>query len=80
MVPPVDLRKVVGSKVHDKAIRVMAESECNILYGSQKKVNMVEGVVIHVDLQITKQRRKQLYVITNYKNPDGSIKRDWLHI
>ena len=34
----------------------MAEAECNRLYGSQKKVKMVEGVVVNVDLQITKQR------------------------
>ena len=42
MVPPVDLRKVVGYTVRAKAIHVMAESEFNRLYGSQKKVNMVE--------------------------------------
>ena len=54
MVPPVDLSKVVGSIVHSKFMHVMAESECNILYGSQKKVNMVEGVVINVDQKITK--------------------------
>ena len=28
---------------------------------------MVERVVINVDLKITKQRRKQLYVIADYK-------------
>ena len=65
MVPRVDQRKVVGSTVHDKSIRLMAEAECNTLYGSQKKVNMVEGVVINVDRKVTKQRRKQLYVIAD---------------
>ena len=63
MVPTVDLKKVVGSTFHAKAIRVMAEAERNILYGSQKKVKMVEGVVINVDVQITKKRQKRLYVI-----------------
>ena len=30
-------------------------------------VKMVEGVVSNVDLNITKQSRKQLYVIVDYK-------------
>ena len=58
MVPPVDLRKVVGSTFHAKAIHVRYEAECNRIYGSQKKVKMFEGVVINVDLKITKQMRK----------------------
>ena len=41
---------------------------------------MVEGVFSNADLQITKQRRKQFYVIDDYKNPDGSVKRSRLHI
>ena len=65
MVPPVDQRKVVGYTVHAKAICVMDETECNILYGAQKKVKMVEGVVVNVDQQITNQRRKQFYVIAD---------------
>ena len=77
MVTPVDLSKVVGSTVYAKAIHVMTEDECNIIYGSHNKVNMFEGVVINVDLQITKKRRKQFYVIADNKNPDGSIKRDY---
>ena len=63
MVPHVDQRSVVGYTVHDKSISLMSESECNILYGLQKKVNMVEGVVVNVDQQINKQRRKQFCVI-----------------
>ena len=79
MVYPVDLSKVVGSKVHDRSIRVMDEAECKRLYGSQKKVKMVKGVVVNVDLQITKKRRKKLYVIYDCKNTDGSFKRARLH-
>ena len=40
---------------------------------------MVEGVVINVDLKITKQRRKQFYIISDYKTPDGSVNRARLH-
>ena len=80
MVLPIDLRKMVGTTVSSKASHVMSEAECNRLYGSQKKVNMVEGVVINVDLKITKQRQKQFYVIADYKKPDGSVKRARLHI
>ena len=58
----------------------MAEAECNIIYGSQKKVKMVEGVVVRADQQITKQRRKQFYAISGYKNPDVGIKRARLTI
>ena len=65
MVTPVDLRKVVGYTVHDKAIHDMDEAEFNILYDSQKKVKIVEGVVVNVDLKITKLRRKQLYVMSD---------------
>ena len=36
-------------------------------YGSQKMVKMVEGVISNVDLNITKQSRKKLYVIVDYK-------------
>ena len=43
-------------------------------------MNIVEGVVVNVNQQITKQRRKTLYVIADYKNPDGSVKRYILHI
>ena len=32
--PSVDIRKVVGSTVHAKAIHVMAEAECNRINGS----------------------------------------------
>ena len=80
MVPPVDLSKVVSSTVHAKAIHVMDGDEYNRLYGSQKKVNMVEEVVVNVEQKITKQRRKKLYVISDYKNPDGSVKMAKLHI
>ena len=41
---------------------------------------MFEGDVINVDLQITKQRRKKFYFIADYKNTNGSVKRDRLHI
>ena len=41
---------------------------------------MVEGVVVNFDQNISKQRRKQLYVISDNKNPDGSIKRVRLYI
>ena len=80
MVYPVDQSRAVGSTVHAKAIHVMAEAERRRLYGSQKKVKMVEEVVVNVDLKITKERRKQFYVIAKYKNPDGSIKRARLYI
>ena len=40
---------------------------------------MVEGVVVNVDQQITKQRRNQLYLISD-KKKDVSIKRSGLHI
>ena len=67
MVTPVDLRKVVGSTVYAKSIHVMTEDECNIIYGSQKKVNMVEGVVINVDLQITKKSGRNSMLFLNTK-------------
>ena len=72
--------EVVGSTVRAKDIRVMDEAECNRLYGSQKNVNMVEGVVINVDLQITNLMRNKFYIIADYKNTNGSVKRDRLHI
>ena len=40
MVPLVDISKVVGSTVYAKEIHVMAEDECYIIDGSQKKVNI----------------------------------------
>ena len=58
----------------------MAEAEFNRIYVSQKKVKIVEGFVINVDLQIINQRRKQLYVISAYKNPDVCVKRARLNI
>ena len=79
MVPPVDQSKVVDSTVYAKVIRVIDEAECKMLYGLQEKVKMVEGVVVNVDEQITKQRRKQFYVIADKKN-DGSFKRSRLYI
>ena len=58
----------------------MAEAECKRLYGSQKKANMAEGIVVNVDQNITKKRCKQLYIIYNYKKPDGTVKSARLHI
>ena len=52
MVPPVVQSKVVGFTVHAEAIHVMAEAECNRIYGSQKKVKMFEGVVVNVDQKL----------------------------
>ena len=80
MVPPVDQMKVVGSTVHSKSINILAEDECNRIYGSHKKLNMVEEFVVNVDQQITKQRRNRFYFIADYKNTYGSFKRARLHI
>ena len=41
---------------------------------------MFEGAVINAELQITNQRLKQIYVIADYKNPDGIFNRARLHI
>ena len=76
----VDQRNVVSSTRYAKDIHVMNESECKRLYGSHKKVNMVEGVVVNIDQNITKQRWKQLYIISDYKNTDVSVKRARLNI
>ena len=54
MINPVYQRKVVSSTVHDKYIHVMAEAECQRLYRSQKKADMVEGVVFNVKPKNTK--------------------------
>ena len=56
MVSIVDHRNLVSSTIYAKEIHVMTKSECKRLYGSHKKVNMVEGVVVNVDQKITKQR------------------------
>ena len=52
MVPPLYQRKVVGSTFNAKAIPRMDEAECQRLYGSQKKVKIVEGVVVNFDQNI----------------------------
>ena len=65
MVPPVDQSRVVGYTVHSKAICVMDKSGCNRLYGSMNKVKRVEGVVVNIDQNITKQMRRQFYVIAD---------------
>ena len=67
MVPPVDQSKVVGSIVHAKAIRVMAEAECNILYGLRKKVNIVEGVVVNVDQKLLSKGRSNSMLLVSTK-------------
>ena len=53
MVPTADQRNMVGSTVHAKAIYIMAESECQRLYGSQEKVKIVDGFVVNFDQNIT---------------------------
>ena len=58
MVPPVDQRKLVRSTVHAKAVHVMTKDELNRLYGSQKKAERVDGVVVNVDQQITNIGRR----------------------
>ena len=59
--------KVVGSTVHSKLVHVMAEAEYNRLYGSQKKVNMVEGVVINVDLKLLSKGGSNYILFLNKK-------------
>ena len=58
----------------------MAEAKCNRLYVLQKKVKMVEEVVINVDLKNIKKSWKQLYVISDCKNTDVSVKRARINI
>ena len=41
---------------------------------------MVEGVVVNIDQNITKQRWKKLYIISDYKNTDVSVKRARLNM
>ena len=45
---PIDSRRVVGAKVHAKAIHVTSEAECARRYGSNKNTKWLNGIVNNV--------------------------------
>jgi hypothetical protein len=51
-----DPRRVVGTRVHAKALHVTSEAECRRRYGSLQGTKLVSGTVVDVEISKTGQR------------------------
>jgi hypothetical protein len=74
-----DPRRVVGARVHAKALQVSSEAECRRRYGSLQSTKLVSGTVVDVEISKTGQRANVF--ITADSNIDPSfVKRQRLNV
>ena len=79
----VDKRKVVGEKIHAKAIHVTNLSECSRRYGSLAKTKEVVGTVVAINYVPTCNQtnsRTSCMVTVDFDLGGGTIKRQELNI
>jgi hypothetical protein len=79
----VDKRKVVGEKIHAKAMQVMNLSECSRRYGSRAKTKEVVGTVVAINYVPTRNQnnsRTTCMVTADFDLGGGTIKRQELNI
>jgi hypothetical protein len=71
-----DQRRTIGGQVHAKACHVTALSECARRYGSEKKVKLVPGTVVNIDLVSNpSSNRTTTFITANYDLGGGMIKQ-----
>lgn len=79
----VDKRKVVGEKIHAKAMHVMNLLECSRRYGSRAKTKEVVGTVVAINYVPTcnqNNSRTTCMVTADFDLGGGTIKRQELNI
>jgi hypothetical protein len=79
MIP--DSRRVVGSKVHAKALHVTNLAECSRRYGAGKKTKLLSGTVLEAkETQKEGNSRMSWFITADYDLGGGDIKRAQLNI
>jgi hypothetical protein len=78
--PPTDTRRVVGAKVHAKALHVTNKAECARRYGSQAKRKMLLGTVVHVASSVLPSGRTSTNVTCDFILAGDVTKRATLNI
>ena len=79
----VDKRKVVGEKIHAKAMHVTNLSECSRRYGSRAKTKEVAGTVVAINIVPTRNQnnsRTTCMVTADFDLGGGTMKRQELNI
>lgn len=79
--PPVDLRRIVGSEVHAKACHVTAMAECARRYGALKASKMLNGSVMSVEnIRNATTNRTTTLVTAIYDLGGGAMKCSKINI
>ena len=76
-----DTRRIVGSKVHAKALHVTNNAECSRRYGAGKTTKRLQGTVVQA--QETQKRgnsRLSWFITADYDLGGGDMKRAVLNI
>ena len=67
--------RVVGAKVHAKAIHVTSEAECARRYGARKKTKLVPGIVEKAEQRSSNSNaRAQWWITAKYDLGGGCFK------
>jgi hypothetical protein len=75
-----DIRRIVGSVVHAKAIHVTKEAECRRCYGRNKSTKLVQGHVVEVHNGLSRTGRSQCFLTCDFDFGLGVSKRKKLNI
>jgi hypothetical protein len=75
-----DIRRIVGSVVHSKAIHVTNEAECGRRYGRNKSTKLVQGNVAEVHNGLSRTGRSQCLLTCDFDFGLGVLKRKKLNI
>jgi hypothetical protein len=71
-----DTRRIVGSKVHAKALHVTNNAECSRRYGAGKTNKRVEGTVVEAkEVQKAGNSRMSWFITADYDLGGGDMKR-----
>jgi hypothetical protein len=77
----VDLRRIVGSKVHAKALHVTNNAECSRRYGAGKTTKLLQGTVVEAkEVQKAGNSRMSWFITADYDCGGGDMKRAELNI
>jgi hypothetical protein len=77
----VDLRQIVGSKVHGKALHVTKNAECSQRYGAGKTTKLLQGTVVEAkEVQKVGNSQMSWFIMADYNCGGGDMKRAELNI
>jgi hypothetical protein len=73
-----DPRRVVGARVHAKALHVTSEEKCRRQYGSLQGTKLVSGTVVDIEISKTGQRAN-VFITADFNLDPSFVKRKRLN-